>query len=42
MRHLQVADACVATLGIDVDSYVLTKKPLGIVIDSKSKGLVEV
>ena len=39
MRHLQVADACVATLGIDVDSYVLTKKPLGIVIDFESKGI---
>ena len=39
MRHLQVADACVATLGIDVDSYVLTKKPLGVVIDSRSKGI---
>ena len=45
MRHLQVADACVATLGIDVASYVLTKKPLGVVIDSKSQcisgGLIE-
>ena len=39
MRHLQVADACVATLGIDVDSYVLTKKPVGIVIDSESPGI---
>ncbi len=39
MRHLQVADACVATLGIDVDSYVLTKKPLGIVIDSESQSI---
>ena len=39
MRHLQVADACVATLGIDVVSYVLTKKPLGIVIDSESEGI---
>ena len=34
IRHLQVADACVATLGIDVDSYAVTKNPLGIVIDS--------
>ena len=45
VRHLQVADACVATLGIDVDSYVLTKKPLEILIDSKSQsisgGLIE-
>ena len=39
MRHLQVADACVATLGIDVDSYVLTKKPLGIVFDADLKGV---
>ena len=39
MRHLQVADACVATLGIDIDSYVLTKKPLGIVINSESQGI---
>ena len=45
VRHLQVADACVATLGIDVDSYVITKKPLGIVIDSDvskvSGGLIQ-
>ena len=45
VRHLQVADACVATLGINVDSYVLTKKPLGIVIDCDktqiSDGLIE-
>ena len=40
MRHLQVADACVATLGIDVDSYVLTKKPLEVVIDSRSEGIL--
>ena len=39
IRHLQVADACVATLGINVDSYVLTKKPLGIIIDSYSSKL---
>ena len=45
VRHLQVADACVATLGIDVDSYVLTKEPLGIVVNSGSQsisgGLIE-
>ena len=45
VRHLQVADACVATLGINVDSYVLTRKPLGVVIDSDlsrlSGGLIE-
>ncbi len=39
VRHLQAADACVATLGIDVHSYVLTKKPLGIVIDQHFNGL---
>ena len=39
MRHLHVADACVATLGIDVDSYVITKEPLGIIIDSKLQGI---
>ena len=36
MRHLQVADACVSTLGINVHSYVITKKPLNIVIDPDS------
>ncbi|MDC2974746.1 DUF3326 domain-containing protein [Prochlorococcus sp. AH-736-K09] len=45
VRHLQVADACVATLGIDVDSYAVTKNPLGIVIDSDlskiSGGVIE-
>ena len=39
VRHLQVADACVATLGIKVDSYVLTKKPVGVVIDCKSSSI---
>ena len=36
VRHLQVADACVSTLGINVHSYVVTKKPLNIVINSDS------
>ena len=36
VRHLQVADACVATLGINVQSYVLTKQPLKIAIHSDS------
>ncbi len=39
IRHLQVADACIATLGIDIDSYVLTKKPLGVLIDPESQGI---
>jgi hypothetical protein len=45
LRHLQVADACVSTLGINVHSYVVTKKPLNIVIDSDSSkmssGIIE-
>ena len=39
IRHLQVADACVATLGINVHSYVITKEPLGIIIDSDSSSI---
>lgn len=30
VRHLQVADACKASLGINVDSYVLTDSPIGV------------
>ena len=45
VRHLQVADACVSTLGINIHSYVVTKKPLHIVIDSDSSkmsgGIIE-
>ena len=45
VRHLQAADACVSTLGINVHSYVLTKKPLNIIIDSDSSkisgGIIE-
>ena len=45
VRHLQVADACVSTLGINIHSYVITKKPLNIVIDSDfskiSGGIIE-
>jgi len=44
-RHLQVADACVATLGINVHSYLVTQKPLKIIIDSDSSkmscGIIE-
>ena len=39
VRHLQVADACVGTLGLNIDSYVLTSKSLGIVIDSDPLGV---
>ncbi len=35
-RKKRGADACVSTLGINVHSYVITKKPLNIVIDSDS------
>ncbi len=38
-RHLQVADACIATLGIDIDSYVITDEPVGIVISDELSGL---
>ena len=39
LRHLQVADACIATLGIDVASYVITDEPVGIVISNELSGL---
>ena len=39
LRHLQVADACISTLGIDIDSYVMTKNPLRIVINSNNSGI---
>ncbi len=35
LRHLQVADACKATLGIEVNSYLKTDEPLGIIINEK-------
>ena len=35
-RHLQVADACIATLGINIDSYVVTDEPLGVVITNEN------
>ena len=38
-RHLQVADACRSTLGIDIDSYVITESSLGIEID-QNKSLI--
>ena len=38
LRHLQVADACIATLGIDVTSYVITDEPVGIVISDELSG----
>ena len=39
LRHLQVADACIATLGIDITSYVITDEPVGIVISDELSGL---
>ena len=39
IRHLQAVDACVATLGICVDSYEITDKPLGIVIKNDVSGV---
>ena len=39
LRHLQVADACIATLGINITSYVVTEQPLGIVINDQSLGI---
>ncbi len=35
LRHLQVADACIATLGIDIASYAITDEPVGIVISNE-------
>ena len=39
LRHLQAADACIATLGLDVASYVITEEPVGIVISDELSGL---
>jgi len=39
LRHLQVADACIATLGIDIASYAITDEPVGIVISNELSGL---
>ena len=39
LRHLQVVDACIATLGIDIVSYVITDEPVGIVISDELSGL---
>ena len=39
LRHLQVADACIATLGLDISSYVITDEPVGIVISDELSGL---
>ena len=38
VRHLQVADACRATLGLDIGPYVITDDPLGIDIKKGISG----
>ena len=38
-RHLQVADACISTLGINVCSYVMTNNPIGVVLSDTSSGV---
>ncbi len=38
-RHLQVADACIATLGINLEAYVITDKPLGVVFEDQITGV---
>ncbi len=39
VRHCQVVDACISTLGINIKSYVITEKPIGVVIEDGSKGI---
>ena len=39
LRHLQVVDACIATLGIDIASYVITDEPVEIVISDELSGI---
>ena len=38
-RHLQVADACIATLGINLEAYVKTDKPLGVIFEDQISGV---
>tara|TARA_B100000965_G_scaffold52321_1_gene38918 strand:- start:1032 stop:2087 length:1056 start_codon:yes stop_codon:yes gene_type:complete len=38
IRHLQATDACIATLGINIESYVVTNNPVGVVISSQTSG----
>tara|TARA_Y100001978_G_C23682709_1_gene429966 strand:- start:1038 stop:2090 length:1053 start_codon:yes stop_codon:yes gene_type:complete len=39
LRHLQAADACMATLGINIAGYVMTNEPVGIIINNESSGI---
>ena len=39
VRHLQVADACIATLGINIDSYVMTEESMNVVIENQLPGI---
>lgn len=38
LRHLQAADACRATLGVNVCSYTVTDEPLGVAIEMSPAG----
>ncbi|KAL3906970.1 MAG: hypothetical protein SGPRY_010349, partial [Prymnesium sp.] len=38
LRHLQAADACRATLGINVAAYALTDEPLGVEVQMSPAG----
>ncbi len=37
-RHLQVADACISTLGINICSYVMTHNPINVVLSKQKSG----
>ena len=39
IRHLQVADACISTLGINIGSYVITNNPVGVVLSNQISGI---
>tara|TARA_Y100001970_G_scaffold128997_1_gene159127 strand:+ start:4350 stop:5405 length:1056 start_codon:yes stop_codon:yes gene_type:complete len=38
IRHLQATDACIATLGINIESYVITNNPVGVVLSNQTSG----
>tara|TARA_Y100001978_G_scaffold156643_1_gene142170 strand:+ start:2822 stop:3871 length:1050 start_codon:yes stop_codon:yes gene_type:complete len=39
LRHMQAADACTATLGINIASYVITDEPVGVYISEEPSGI---
>ena len=39
VRHLQVVDACIATLGLNIISYALTNEPIGVVTKKEAGGI---